>query len=234
MFWRMTLSTLVAYPVAFFVVRLLGKKQISTLTFWDLVSAIALGSLAANIVVNPEEPLIVSAWVVVLWGILALGTGWLALKSRYMRGIVQGAPTLVIANGKILEEAMRRERLNIETLLAELRTQGVFTIDEVEFAVFEPSGKISVLKKSQNLPVTPSDLKLPTRYKGLSAALVMEGTVMSENLQRVGLDDAWLRQHLAAEGVANLDEVFYAELGTDGSLRIDRYDDPRIPEWQQH
>jgi len=234
MFWPMTLSTLVAYPVTFFVVRLLGKKQISTLTFWDLVSAIALGSLAANIVVNPEAPLYASAWVVLLWGALALGTGWLALKNRHLRGLVQGAPALVIANGRILEDMMRRERLNIETLLAELRAQGVFTIDEVEFAVFEPSGKISVLKKSQAMPVTPGDLRLSTRYKGLSTALVMEGTVLSGNLQRIGLDAAWLHKQLAAQGVASLDEVFYAELGTDGGVRVDRYGDPPMPQWHQH
>lgn len=233
-FWYMTVSTLVSFAVTFGVVRLIGKKQISTMTFWDLVSAIALGSLAANIVINLQVPLATSAWVVVLWGGLTILTGWGALRNRRFRGVVQGMPAVIVSNGKILEDVMRGERLNVDLLLTELRAQGVFSLSEVEFAVLEPNGKVSVLKKSQNLPVTPRDLQLGSPYKGLSNTVVLEGQVISPALERLGLSHEWLVGQLSSQGIHDPSEVFYAELATDGTLFVDRRADGKSDLWKQH
>lgn len=233
-FWNMTLATLLSFAVTFAVVRLIGKKQVSTMTFWDLVSAIALGSLAANIIISTDVPLFNSAWVVVLWGGLAIATGWAALQNRKFRSVVQGMPAVLIANGKLCEDVMRRERLNLDLLMTELRAKGVFSVSEVEFALLEPNGKISVLKKSQNLPVTPKDLSVATGYKGVSTALVLDGQVIEKNLKQVGLDHHWLTARLAARGITDPADVFYAELGTDGTLYVDRRQDGAVPKWTQH
>jgi uncharacterized membrane protein YcaP (DUF421 family) len=209
-------------------------KQISSMTFWDLVSAIALGSLAANIITSQNEPLWQSAWVVFLWGAMAFTTGFLAMKSRKIRSIVQGVPTVVVANGQILEEALRKEHMNVDLLLAELRAAGVFTVRDVEFAIVEPDGKVSILKKTQTQPATPHDLHVPTAYKGLATAVVMEGTVLEENLRQMGLDRAWLERKLRQQGRTNLSEIFYAELDTDGTLYVDQQHDTAPPHWEQH
>ncbi len=233
-FWNMTIATLLAFGVTFTMVRLIGKKQISTMTFWDLVSAIALGSLAANIIVNTDVPLWTSAWVVVLWGGLALLMGWAALQNRKVRGVVQGMPTVIISNGKVLEGVMRKERLNMDLLLTELRAAGVFSLADVEFAILEPNGKISVLKKSQVQPVTPKDLKLSTSYKGLTNTVLLDGEILPENLNRLGLSTEWLLAQLASQGIDDPADVFYAELGTDGTLYVDRRADQQVERWQQH
>jgi uncharacterized membrane protein YcaP (DUF421 family) len=231
-FWTMTLATLVAYGVTFGVVRLIGKKQISTMTFWDLVSAIALGSLAANIVITTDVSLGPAAWVVVLWGGLTVLTGWGALKSRGIRGLVQGMPVVVISNGKVLEGVLRKERLNVDLLLTELRAAGVFSLADIEFAVLEPNGKVSVLKKSQLQAVTPKDLNLHTTYKGLANSVILDGKVLPQNLSRLGLTQEWLITQLAGQGIQDPTEVFYAELGTDGALFVDRREDGLIDAWQ--
>lgn len=233
-FWNMTLATLVAFGVTFVMVRLVGKKQISTMTFWDLVTAIALGSLAANIIVNTDVPLFTSAWVVVLWAGLALLVGWGALQNRKFRDLVQGMPVIVVSNGKVLEGMMRKERLNMDLLLTELRAAGVFRLADVEFAILETNGKISVLKKSQVQPATPEDLKLDTTYKGLTNTVVLDGKVLQQNLSRLGLTEEWLISRLSGQGIQNPAEVFYAELGTDGRLYVDRYEDRVSDKWQQH
>lgn len=233
-FWNMTLATLIAFGVTFTMVRLIGKKQISTMTFWDLVSAIALGSLAANIIVNIDVPLWTSAWVVVLWGGLALLTGWVALQSRQVRALVQGMPVVIVSNGKVLEGVMRKERLNMDLLLTELRAAGVFSMADVEFAILEPNGKISVLKKSQVQPVTPKDLKLDTAYKGLAHTVLLDGQMLPQNLSRLGLTTEWLAAQLAKQGVDDPAEVLYAELGPDGSLFVDTRADQLTGKWEQH
>ncbi len=234
MFWRMTAAALVSYPVALAVVRLIGKKQVSSMTYWDLVSGIALGSLIANVVTNQQTPITYAIWAVGLWGALTLLTDWTALQGRFFGRVLQGAPTVVIANGKVMEQALRSERMTMDLLLSELRVKGVSNVSEVEFAVLEPTGKLSVLKKSQSLPVTPADLDLKTAYKGLSTAVVLEGRVQEENLHRVGLTRDWLTNALATQGISDLSAVFYAELGTDGTLYIDRKQDNPDRRWQQH
>ncbi|HYG59514.1 MAG TPA: DUF421 domain-containing protein [Symbiobacteriaceae bacterium] len=233
-FWNMTLTTLVAFVVTFMMVRLLGKKQVSTMTFWDLVSAIALGSLAANIIVNTDVPLFNSVWVVLLWAGLALFVGWSALQNRKFRDLVQGTPAVVVSNGKVLEEVMRRERLNMDLLLTELRAAGVFSLADVEFAVLEANGKISVLKKSQVQPVTPKNLGMDTTYVGLTNAVIQDGKVLRQNLSRLGLTEEWLMSRLAGQGIEDLAGVFYAELGTDGTLYVDRREDRVLDQWQPH
>jgi uncharacterized membrane protein YcaP (DUF421 family) len=233
-FWNMTIATLVSFFVTFSMVRLMGKKQVSTMTFWDLVTAIALGSLAANIIVNTNVPLITSAWVVGLWAGLAMLVGWGAMQNRKVRSLVQGLPAIVISNGKVLEGAMRQERLNVDLLLAELRAAGVFSLADVEFAVLEATGKISVLKKTQVQPVTPKDLKLHTTYKGLASTVVRDGKVLRQNLNQLGLTEEWLLSCLAGQGIPDPAEVFYAELGTDGTLYVDKREDQGQSDWQQH
>lgn len=122
----------------------------------------------------------------------------------------------------------------MDLLLSELRSQGVFALADVEFAVLEPTGKLSVLKKTQALPVTPGDLHLPTPYKGMETPLVMEGSPLEANLARVGLNTPWLTAQLASRGITDLSDVYYAGLDTAGSLYVDLFGDDPVPEWQQH
>lgn len=230
----MTLAALVSFPVTLTVVRILGKKQVSTMTAWDLVSAITMGSLAANIITNQRVHIGAAVWVVVQWGALTLATDWSTLKSRFIRGAVQSVPLVVVANGQILEQALRKERMDVELLLSELRAAGAFSVRDVEFAILEPTGKLSVLKRTQAQPATAADLHVATPYKGLATALVMDGAVLEENLRRVGLDRAWLEQKLHVQGVGDLSRVFYAELDTDGTLYVDQQRDTAAANWQLH
>lgn len=218
-------ETAMAFATTLLVVRLVGKKEVSQMTFWDLVSAIALGSLAANVVIERNTTLWSRLLLIVLWGGLTILIGWVAMKSRVARGVLQGKPSVVIHNGKLLEDTMRAERYNTDLLLSQLRSQGVFNVSDVEFAVLEPHGKLSVLLKAQNLPVTPRDLKLSTSYKGMAKELIMDGQIIEQNLREVGLPEEWLLDQLARQGIFTVARVFHAELSTDGSLYVDRRDD---------
>ncbi len=215
--------------IAFFTLvifaRLLGKQQISQLTFFDYVLGITIGSIAANLTTDLTS----RAWPhwvgLAVWTILVLALQWLTLKWRYASKYIDGEPTVVIMNGKIMEDAMRKLRYRTSELLEQLRQKNVFDISQVEFAVLEVNGQLSVLKKSQHQPVTPQDLNIPTDYQGIDTELIYDGVVVEQNLKQVNLDRAWLDNQLKNQGIYDPSEVFLANLNAQGNLYVDKYQD---------
>src|SRR5690606_35132866 len=140
------------------------------------------------------------------------------------RKLLDGEPTVVVQNGQILEGALKRLNYNLDDLRMQLRSQGVFSMGEVEFAIVEPGGQLSVLKKSQLLPATPADLNIPTSYKGPATELIVDGHIVHANLEQLGLTEAWLVEQVRGRG-HEMADVYYAELDTQGNLYIDLHDD---------
>jgi uncharacterized membrane protein YcaP (DUF421 family) len=208
--------------------RLLGKTQVAQLTFFEYVTGITIGSIAGELTTD----LGVRPWPMfaglAAWAGLTLATQYAALKSRWVSKMLDGEPVIVVQNGQVLEANLRATRLRLDDLLTLLRTKGVFTLREVEFALLEPTGELSVLKRSQYLPATPSDLQIPTDYQGLSIELVVDGQVQEQNLSRLGLNADWLRQQLLEQKHVRLEETFFVSLDTSGHLYVDTCRD-RIP-----
>lgn len=217
---EVTWKSLVVFILLVVLARLMGKKLLSRLTFFDFVIGVTIGSIGGSYVVASTSGLYVLLSPVVLTAAV-LVTGFLSLKSLKLRKIMEGEPVIIIQNGRILDRNLRRIRYNLDHLSMELRTRGVFDLSEVEFAVLEPHGKLSVLKKSQYQPVTPADLGIPTRYKGLAAELIKDGEVLEQNLGRNGLSRAWLDEELRRRGIDDATRVILATLQTDGSLYVD-------------
>jgi uncharacterized membrane protein YcaP (DUF421 family) len=208
--------------------RLTGKKQLSQSTFFDFVNAVALGDIAAEKLSDPEKPFWPWLAATALWFLLTVGLDLLILRSRRAAVLLEGRPTILVRNGQIIRNSLRASFLRIDELMAHLRKHGYFNPRDVEFAVFETDGTVSVLPRSQVRPVTPQDLGLSTSYEGLVHELIAEGVVNHINLRNLGLSEEWLHQALAQQGqtVAN---VFYACIDTTGKLYVDAYDDP-IPD----
>lgn len=210
--------------------RVLGKRQISQLTFFDYVLGITIGSIAASMSIDPELKF-TPAWVgLLLWGFWGLVLSSISLYSRKWRKVIDGEPTVVIQNGQILEANLKQLNYNVDDLLMQLRGKGAFLLSDVEFAILEPDGKLSVLKKSQAQPVTPADLQIPTAYKGLSVELITDGYIVEDNLSQLGLTSAWLREQVKKQG-HDVRDVYYAEIDTQGNLYVDLHDDlDRLPQ----
>ncbi|MCR4420562.1 MAG: DUF421 domain-containing protein [Clostridia bacterium] len=202
--------------------RLLGKQQVGQLTFYEYVNGITFGSIAAVLATDVSSGRI---WVhflgLTLFATLTYCMGLVAIKSRPARRLIAGEPTIVVHNGKVLEGNMRKMRYNLDELIMQLREKDIFNLSDVEYAILEPNGSLSVLPKSQKRPVTPADLGVPTPYEGLASELVMDGQVIFQNLQQNGLSLEWLRNELAKRGITDLQQVAYAALNTDGSLYVD-------------
>lgn len=213
-------SVLSFFALIFFI-RLIGKQQVAQLTFFDYVVGITIGSIAATLSVQVNENTLATLVGMITWTVLAILLAVISMHNVWIRKVVSGEATVVIQNGRILEQNLKRIRIPIDELISELRTQGVFNIADVEFALFEPGGKISVQKNSQKQPVTPNDLHMPTQYDGLPTNLVMDGVVLIDALRSLKLTKAWLQHQLQKQNVQNVEEVSLAQLDTKGNLYVD-------------
>ncbi|NLV17241.1 MAG: DUF421 domain-containing protein [Syntrophomonadaceae bacterium] len=222
------LRSLVAFGAILFLGRLLNKEQLAQLTFFDWVIGITIGSIGADLATDTRGLTWHYLWVLAVFAGAAVFTGYVTEKSRPLRKIIDGEPTVVIHNGKILENNMKKLRYNMDNLFNQLRNESVFNIKDVEFAILESNGGLSVLLKSQQQPVTPADLNIPTEYEGLSSEIIVDGAVVYQNLQQNGLDEQWLMAELNKRGYNSPQEIVYAGLDSDGSLYIDEKDD-RVP-----
>jgi len=215
------IRSVISFFVLLFLVRLMGKQQVAQLTFFDYVVGITIGSIASTLSVQVNENTLATLAGMGIWTILAILLGYLGIHNVWIRKVVDGEATVVIENGKILEENLKRIRIPTDELISELRTQGVFSMADVEFAMFEPGGKISVQKKSQKQPITPGDLNLPTQYDGLPTALIMDGTVLDDALRSLNLTKAWLHHQLGKQNIHDVTVISLAQLDTKGNLYVD-------------
>lgn len=211
-----------AFFAALILTRIMGRKMISQMTFFDFVIGITMGSATASIPRLQENTALSSLVALIVIASLALLIDFAHIKSFFIRKTIESEPVTVVKNGKIVDKNMKRIRLTLEELMMKLREKNVFNIGDVEFALMETDGKISVLPKSQKQPLTPSDLKIPTSYKGLTKDLVIDGNIMYENLQDVQLNKQWLLDQLKDHGVKDVKEVFYAGLDTSGNLYVSK------------
>ena len=210
--------TFLLYILVVITMRLMGKRQIAQLEPFELVIAIMIAELAVIPMQDRNIPLINGIIAITTLLFIQVTFSVLSLHSLNFRSFLDGRYSLIIANGVIQEKEMRKARYNLDELLEQLRLQSVFNLADVEFAVLETSGDLSVLLKSQKRSVTPEDLQLETSYEGLPLVLIMDGQVMTSELKKSQLSEAWLRTELEKHGIKSPKGVLVASLNTAGEL----------------
>ncbi len=219
--------SLIVFVLLIILTRLIGKKFLAQMTFFDFVTGIIIGTIGGAYVTTETKGYYVLLSPIILTLLVVL-TGYLTLKSTPARKLIEGEPLVMIQNGNIFEENMRKIRYNMDDLMMQLREKGVFDLTEVESAILEPHGKLSVLKKSQHLPLTPKDLNIATNYKGVSSEIIIDGNIVEQNLKQNNLSHEWLYNELSAKNIKNIREIFLATLSTGGNLYVDlRSDNPK-------
>jgi uncharacterized membrane protein YcaP (DUF421 family) len=218
------IRTITALIILLLIARILGKQTISNMTFHDFVTGITLGAIAANLAFNEK----IEVWYLILSLIVITITSYtlsvIALKSRKLRKWISGSPTVMIEDGKILEDNMKKVRYTMDSLNQSLREKDIFNIEEVQYALLEDHGKLSVLKKDEYLYVTKKDLNIMSNSAFFPVELIMDGDIIEENLERNGLEKEWLLKELKKKG-KKLSDVFYAVRGTKQQIVFDFYED---------
>jgi uncharacterized membrane protein YcaP (DUF421 family) len=200
----------ISVTVLFILTRLMGKKQISQLTFFDYAVGITIGSIASQLSVDSHISYINGITSLVVWALFAVILSFLSLKSNNISKLLNGTPTIIIQNGVLMEQEMRKSKFTIDDILEELRLNGVFDIADVDYAILETSGRVSVLLKPQKQQTTLGDLNIVIPPKGLTANLILDGKLQSENLKLIQIDEIWLKGELKKQGINSYSEVLLA------------------------
>lgn len=214
------IRSFISFFALLIMVRLMGKQQVAQLTFFDYIVGITTGSIAASLSVEDNISYHSGLAALLTWGLFSYLVAYLSIKSMRARRIFDSTPAILIQNGEIIEKNLRKEKINLNDFLEELRIKDVFDISDVEFAILETNGKVSVQLKSQKRPLTPEDLNISTTYEGLSANLIIDGEIMKESLGLVNLSEKWLSNELAKRKIASSKHVLLASLNTKGELYI--------------
>lgn len=219
----MLLELVMGYAALFITVKILGKTQISQITAFDFVSALVLGDMVGGVIFDERKGLRHILFAIAVWGALIFFTELATQKSRLLRKLFEGKPSLIINKGKIDWSEMKKNRLDMEQLMQLLRSKNSFSIQEVEYAIFETNGSISVLRKSDVDFPTCRDLNVQVERKTVPIPIINDGKVIKENLQEAGLNEEWLQNELEAGGIKKPKEICYAEYQSGKPLYYQKY-----------
>ena len=206
----------------FLVTKMLGKKQVSQLSLFDYVIGISIGNFAAEMTINLETNELNGILAVILFGVFAYIISFLTTKSIHLRRFFQGTPTIIIQKGKILENNMAKIKLDINDLLEELRSKGYFNLEEVEYAIMEVNGQVSILPKSEFKPLTPHDMNIETVPEELQCVAIIDGKIMNNNLKEIGRNEYWLKKEI--KKVKNIDIAKILLCTIDNKMKINVYE----------
>jgi uncharacterized membrane protein YcaP (DUF421 family) len=212
--------TLILYLLVVVALRLMGKREIGQLQPFELVVILMISDLAAIPSENVGIPLLSGIIPILVLLLSSLTLAWITLKSEKARTIVCGTPSILIERGRILEKELTKNNYNLTDLLEELRLKNVPNIADVEFAVLETNGQLSVFPKSQKRPTIPEDFHITTKFEGLPLTIISDGKLNSKNLQQGNKDLPWLKVELKKQTIDKIEDVLLASLDSSGILFV--------------
>ena len=207
--FKVILTAILSVAALFVITKIMGHKQVSQLDFFDYVSGITIGSIGAELATeleSPEKPLIALA----IYGLVSLTLSLVTSKVARSRKFINGTPTILYNIGKIYRENLKKAKLDLSEFMVMCREQGYFDLDEIQTAVFEYNGRLSILPRAAYRPTTPSDLKIPVKATHLGVEVVMDGRIMGGNLERAGRSASWLTDRLSQMGYPSVKGVMLA------------------------
>ena len=204
---KVILTALLSVASLFIITKIMGHKQVAQLDFFDYVSGITIGSIGAELATElekPYKPLIALA----IYGLASLLLNLLSHKIPRTRKYINGTPTILMNDGNLYRKNLKKAKLDLSEFMLLCREQGYFDLDEIQTAIFEHNGKLSILPKAANRPATPDDLKITAKATHIGVEVIMDGRVMGENLSRMGRDVNWLTKQLNIQGCKDAKEIF--------------------------
>lgn len=224
-----TIVTIVRSIIAFLTLllftRILGKQQVGQLSAFEYVAGITMGSIAGSLSIDLTTKPLPQFVGLATWVFLVFGLQVVAIKHRWFSKVINDQPTIVIQNGKILEQNLKKIRYRYDDLMSHLRNKNIFDITQVEYALLEENGQLTVLKKAEYEPATLSDLNIKAAKTGLASEIIIDGIIFEQNLENHNRNEKWLFKQLHKKGINNLKEVSYAVILPNGELYVDKFKD---------
>lgn len=219
-----SLRTILIYFFVYVAIRVMGKREIGKLSIFDLVISILIAELAVVVIENIDKSVWHGLLPMILLVLFQVGFAYLSMKSQTLRKWFEGGPSYLIRNGKLNRQEMHKQRYTLDDLLMQLRENKINNIADVEFALLEPTGKLTVTTKEQfhNSPVSSQNSPLSIRYEGLPIPLIMDGEIQDKNVERIGKTTFWLKKELKKYQIVDYKEVFLCTIDHRGYMYIDK------------
>lgn len=218
-FIKLILTSLLSVISLFLLAKIMGHKQVAQLDFFDYINGITIGSIAAELATDletPWKPLI----AMLIYGMTAVGLSLVTNRFPKLRKYVNGSPTILMNNGKLYRKNMKKAKLDLSEFLTMCREQGYFDLNDIQTAIFEYNGKLTILPNSANRPLTPADMELHPEPDLINTEVIMDGRIMGENLKRMGLDLKWLEKQIKAQGFHDVKEIFLGLCDNNNQLSL--------------
>lgn len=205
--YKVILTTLLSVVALFVITKVMGHKQVSQLDFFDYVSGITIGSIGAELATELEEPY-KPLIALIIYGVVSVILNLITENFAKSRKYINGTPTILMNDDKLYRKNLKQAKLDLSEFMLLCREQGYFDLEEIQTAVFEHNGRLSILPKAKNRPLSADDLNIPAKSTYIGVEVIMDGRVMSENLSRVGRDERWLEKQLNTQGYKDKKEIF--------------------------
>lgn len=219
-FFNICFRTILVLIILFFITKMMGKKQISELNFFDYVVGITIGSIAADISLDIEKNMIAGIAALFIYGFISYIISFVSIKSILARRFFIGVPTVLVEKGKIIESGLKKSKIDVNDLLMVARENGYFNLDEIDYALMEVNGNISFLPKEKEKPVTKRDMKIKCSNEGLTVNAIIDGKYMVNNMKAINKDKEWLDHELKVNGYDNYDNILLATIDNNYKVTI--------------
>lgn len=219
-FFNICFRTILVLIILFFITKMMGKKQISELNFFDYVVGITIGSIAADISLDIEKNMIAGIAALFIYGFISYIISFVSIKSILARRFFIGVPTVLVEKGKIIESGLKKSKIDVNDLLMVARENGYFNLDEIDYALMEVNGNISFLPKEKEKPVTKKDMKIKCNNEGLTVNAIIDSKYMVNNMKAINKDKEWLDHELKVNGYDNYDNILLATIDNNYKVTI--------------
>lgn len=204
----------------FILTKIMGNKEMSQLSMFDYIIGITIGSIAAEMSTALENDFIQPLLAMIIYALASVVISFVSYKSLKVNRFLTGPSLILLDNGEIYRNNLKKAKLDITEFLMQCRTSGYFNLSDIQTAILEPNGKISFLPKAEKRPVTPSDMNISVPVDRVVVNVVLDGIVLKENLYHSGNDELWLEKQLVSQGIQNVDDIYLATCDCNNSLSV--------------
>ena len=205
---KVILASLFSAAALFLIAKVIGHKQVAQLEFFDYITGITIGSIAAELATTLDDPWWKPTISMFVFGAVTVALSFTTRKIQRTRKYINGSPTIILNNGKLYRENMKKAKLELSEFLLLCRQEGYFNLNDIQTAVFEYNGKLSILPVSTKRPLNPEDMKLNPQPEHIGTEIIMDGRILDENLKRKGLNVEWLKKEMANQGYKHAKDIF--------------------------
>ena len=204
---KVILTSVLSAVSLFIIAKILGHKQMAQLDFFDYITGITIGSIAAELATELEKPL-KPLVAMIVYGAITVILTFITTRFSKARKYINGTPTIIMNNGKIYRKNMKKAKLDLSEFMVMCRQEGYFNLSDIQTAVFEYNGRLTILPASNKRPINAQDINLSVQPEYISTEVIMDGKILHENLKRMGLEANWLHKRIKEQGFKNAEEIF--------------------------